>query len=120
MNNLPQVLQNEIWDYVRGDRAYWKQLHSAIVNEWFPAFRHKSPRLMSKTLRVMQTAGKGTELKVQITWFTRIRFIASRDKFFVSIRPHSEMCTYSTGFTSFTAAKKAFLSACRDVAASVY
>jgi hypothetical protein len=25
MNRLPKVLQNEIWEYVRGDRAYWKQ-----------------------------------------------------------------------------------------------
>jgi hypothetical protein len=23
MNRLPKVLQNEIWEYVRGDRAYW-------------------------------------------------------------------------------------------------
>jgi hypothetical protein len=25
MDRLPVVLQNEIWEYVRGDRAYWKQ-----------------------------------------------------------------------------------------------
>jgi hypothetical protein len=25
MNQLPQVLQKEIWEYVRGDRTFWKQ-----------------------------------------------------------------------------------------------
>jgi hypothetical protein len=25
MDRLPKVLQNEIWEYVRGDRAYWKR-----------------------------------------------------------------------------------------------
>jgi hypothetical protein len=25
---LPKVLQNEIWEYVRGDRAYWRQIYS--------------------------------------------------------------------------------------------
>jgi hypothetical protein len=39
MNRLPQVLQNEIWEYVRGDRAFWKTRHQAIINEFFPAFR---------------------------------------------------------------------------------
>lgn len=24
MNRLPKVLQNEIWEYIRGDRAFWK------------------------------------------------------------------------------------------------
>jgi len=24
MDKLPQVLQKEIWEYVRGDRAYWR------------------------------------------------------------------------------------------------
>jgi hypothetical protein len=24
MNGLPRVLQNEIWEYVHGDRAYWR------------------------------------------------------------------------------------------------
>jgi hypothetical protein len=26
MNELPQVLRNEIWEYVRGDRAYWRKV----------------------------------------------------------------------------------------------
>jgi hypothetical protein len=31
MNDLPQVLQKEIWEYVRGDRAYFKQQFSKTV-----------------------------------------------------------------------------------------
>jgi hypothetical protein len=31
MNQLPTVLQKEIWEYVRGDRAYWKQQFDEIV-----------------------------------------------------------------------------------------
>jgi hypothetical protein len=32
MNQLPKVLQNEIWEYVRGDRAYWKQQFTNVLN----------------------------------------------------------------------------------------
>jgi hypothetical protein len=32
MNRLPKVLQNEIWEYVRGDRAYWKQTFTNMIN----------------------------------------------------------------------------------------
>jgi hypothetical protein len=31
MNQLPGVLQKEIWEYVRGDRAYWKQQFSIVT-----------------------------------------------------------------------------------------
>jgi hypothetical protein len=31
MNRLPKVLQNEIWEYVRGDRAYWKRQFKQTV-----------------------------------------------------------------------------------------
>jgi hypothetical protein len=31
MNKLPQVLQKEIWEYVRGDREYWKIQHDIVV-----------------------------------------------------------------------------------------
>jgi hypothetical protein len=31
MNQLPAVLQKEIWEYVRGDRAYWKQQFSNVM-----------------------------------------------------------------------------------------
>jgi hypothetical protein len=31
MNRLPRVLQNEIWEYVRGDRAFWKEFHKHAV-----------------------------------------------------------------------------------------
>jgi hypothetical protein len=44
MNRLPQVLQNEIWEYVRGDRAYWKQQFSSLVNQFFPAVRDIIPQ----------------------------------------------------------------------------
>jgi hypothetical protein len=30
MDRLPKVLQNEIWEYVRGDRAYWKSVHAGM------------------------------------------------------------------------------------------
>jgi hypothetical protein len=33
MNDLPRVLQNEIWEYVRGDRRYWKQKHQELVTD---------------------------------------------------------------------------------------
>jgi hypothetical protein len=33
MNELPRVLQNEIWEYVRGDRAFWKKQYASAV-EW--------------------------------------------------------------------------------------
>jgi hypothetical protein len=53
MDRLPQVLQNEIWEYVRGDRAHWKQQHRALINEFFPAFRdepHDKTIYLSKIL----------------------------------------------------------------------
>jgi hypothetical protein len=31
MDQLPKVLQKEIWEFVRGDRAYWKQQFSNVV-----------------------------------------------------------------------------------------
>jgi hypothetical protein len=31
MDKLPQVLQKEIWEYVRGDREYWKIQHDIMV-----------------------------------------------------------------------------------------
>lgn len=31
IKQLPQVLQNEIWEYVRGDRTYWKQQFKPIL-----------------------------------------------------------------------------------------
>jgi hypothetical protein len=31
MNELPQVLQKEIWEYVHGDRAYWKQQFNTVL-----------------------------------------------------------------------------------------
>jgi hypothetical protein len=33
MNRLPRVLQNEIWEYVRGDRAFWRNLHEDVMTE---------------------------------------------------------------------------------------
>jgi hypothetical protein len=33
MNNLPAVLQNEIWEYVRGDRAFWKSQHKLVIEQ---------------------------------------------------------------------------------------
>jgi hypothetical protein len=33
MDRLPAVLQNEIWDYVQGDRAYWKRKFSFHVQD---------------------------------------------------------------------------------------
>jgi hypothetical protein len=32
MDQLPRVLQNEIWEYVRGDRTYWKQQFNPILS----------------------------------------------------------------------------------------
>jgi hypothetical protein len=32
MDRLPRVLQTEIWEYVRGDRAYWKAQHQQTVD----------------------------------------------------------------------------------------
>jgi hypothetical protein len=32
MNRLPQVLQKEIWEYVQGDRVYWKSCFNRVVN----------------------------------------------------------------------------------------
>jgi hypothetical protein len=31
MQRLPAVLQNEIWTYVRGDRAFWKTQYDQVV-----------------------------------------------------------------------------------------
>jgi hypothetical protein len=31
MDRLPKVLQKEIWEYVRGDQAYWKQQFSMLI-----------------------------------------------------------------------------------------
>jgi hypothetical protein len=42
MNRLPKVLQNEIWEYVRGDRAYWKQAFSANWIKLNPKWEHLS------------------------------------------------------------------------------
>lgn len=33
MNQLPTVLQNEIWEYVRGDRKFWKEQHKLVVGQ---------------------------------------------------------------------------------------
>jgi hypothetical protein len=33
MNRLPAVLQNEIWEYVQGDRTYWKHEFLAVMEE---------------------------------------------------------------------------------------
>jgi hypothetical protein len=32
MNRLPAVLQKEIWEYVRGDRAFWKTQYQNVIN----------------------------------------------------------------------------------------
>jgi hypothetical protein len=32
MNELPQVLQKEIWEYVRGDRVFWKSQYELVVD----------------------------------------------------------------------------------------
>jgi hypothetical protein len=32
MDELPQVLQKEIWEYVRGDRAHWKQQFKQTID----------------------------------------------------------------------------------------
>jgi hypothetical protein len=36
MNRLPAVLQREIWEYVRGDRAFWKGQFELVIDglEW--------------------------------------------------------------------------------------
>jgi hypothetical protein len=31
MDQLPSVLQKEIWEYVRGDRAYWKTKYERVL-----------------------------------------------------------------------------------------
>jgi hypothetical protein len=36
MDRLPKVLQNEIWEYVRGDRAYWKQQFQPVIHNLTP------------------------------------------------------------------------------------
>jgi hypothetical protein len=33
MDKLPQVLQKEIWEYVRGDREYWKVQYNIVMLE---------------------------------------------------------------------------------------
>jgi hypothetical protein len=33
MNRLPSVLKNEIWEYVRGDRTFWKLCMNHVVAE---------------------------------------------------------------------------------------
>jgi hypothetical protein len=33
MNRLPKVLQNEIWEYVRGDRAFFKSQFQIVMTE---------------------------------------------------------------------------------------
>jgi hypothetical protein len=33
MNRLPKVLQNEVWEYVHGDRVYWKQQFKLPMRE---------------------------------------------------------------------------------------
>lgn len=34
MNRLPAVLQKEIWQYVRGDRAFWKTQYELVLDEF--------------------------------------------------------------------------------------
>jgi hypothetical protein len=33
MDRLPKVLQNEIWEYVRGDRAHWKDNFTKTIKD---------------------------------------------------------------------------------------
>lgn len=33
MNKLPKVLQNEIWEYVHGDRPFWKKQFEHVRDE---------------------------------------------------------------------------------------
>jgi hypothetical protein len=33
MNRLPAVLQKEIWEYVRGDRAYWRTQFTNVMEQ---------------------------------------------------------------------------------------
>lgn len=41
INELPKVLQNEVWEYVRGDRAYWKRNFKQCIDglSWMVQFR---------------------------------------------------------------------------------
>jgi hypothetical protein len=41
MERLPRVLQNEIWEYVRGDRGHWKGLFSQQVIDEIERKNHK-------------------------------------------------------------------------------
>jgi hypothetical protein len=43
MDRLPSVLQKEIWEYVRGDRAYWKQQFSNVVAKVWGVMRISRP-----------------------------------------------------------------------------
>jgi hypothetical protein len=33
MNRLPRVLQNEIWEYVRGDKTFWRRRFNATLDD---------------------------------------------------------------------------------------
>jgi len=98
MNRLPQVLQNEIWEYVRGDRAFWKQIHSKLVNEFFPAFRdepHQKILCVSKLLASEKSFGicPGVE---------RLTIIYLRNGFDVTISPpyHLEDWRWGVSWTN--------------------
>jgi hypothetical protein len=49
MNRLPAVLQKEIWEYVHGDRAFWKTQYELVLESLENAcdFRHK--RVISRS-----------------------------------------------------------------------
>lgn len=52
MNRLPKVLQNEIWEYVHGDRAYWRNEFRHVMLE----LESRIPQYHLEELKKLQSA----------------------------------------------------------------
>jgi hypothetical protein len=52
MDQLPQVLQKEIWEYVRGDRAFWKSQYELVVDSLELILDYVENMSMANTTRV--------------------------------------------------------------------
>jgi hypothetical protein len=66
MDQLPAVLQKEIWEYVRGDRAFWKEQFSKVVSGILPDefVGNYANWDIGDHRHVIELLGKGTSMHV--------------------------------------------------------
>lgn len=112
MNHLPKVLQNEIWEYVHGDRAYWKtqfgnvmeqleQIIESIEDEIYDRFNISSLRSKTKTSGIVANA------RCQLNWRNQPFSVLSWRRF-LSRHNHpmyadsvADYCDHVRAFTDF-------------------